>query len=101
MLIQVIPFIGLLTVDPKDRLKMSDLKNSKWIQKYVVEQQPSLWHMTPDILPHSPEVGVKQTFSAVQHGHQEVCRVQISTDFFLLFLFLSVKLFYDNVHFHV
>jgi hypothetical protein len=40
MLIQVIPFIGLLTVDQKDRLKMSDLKNSKWIGNSVSKHTP-------------------------------------------------------------
>jgi hypothetical protein len=59
ILIQVIPFIGLLTVDPKDRLKMSDLRNTKWMQKYFVELRPSALHKTPDILAHSAETGVK------------------------------------------
>jgi hypothetical protein len=67
ILIQVIPFTGLLTVDPKDRLKMSDLRNSKWVQNCVMELRPSVLRMTLDILPHSTEAGV----SALHHAHQE------------------------------
>jgi hypothetical protein len=77
ILIQVIPSIGLLTADPKDRLKMSDLRKSEWVQECSVKQQPSTLLMTLDILAHSVETGVKETFTAFHHAPQEGFRVQV------------------------
>jgi hypothetical protein len=41
ILIQVIPFTGLLTADPKDRLKLSDLSYSEWVQGFSVIPEPT------------------------------------------------------------
>jgi hypothetical protein len=74
-LIQVIPFIGLLTVDPKDRLKLSDLKNNEWIKEYSMELMPSTQLVSPDMLTHSAETGI------IHYAYQEEFRVQVSSVF--------------------
>lgn len=79
ILIQVIPSIGLLTVDPKDRLKMSDLRNNEWVQGYSATLQPSTLLIIPDILAHSAETGIQQTISALHQADQEGFRVQVSS----------------------
>jgi hypothetical protein len=88
ILIELIRLIGLLTVDPKDRLKMSDLSNSEWVRECSVKQQPSTLHMTLDILAQSAETGVKQTFCPLNRAPQEGFRVRVSSVIsFCLFYF--------------
>jgi hypothetical protein len=84
MLIQVISFIGLLTVDPKKRLRMSDLNSNEWLQGNNVKLYSSTPLMTPDILTtgssaRSAEIGVKQTFNAFHQAHREGFRLQVSS----------------------
>jgi len=72
---------GLLTVDPKKRLRMSDLRSNEWLQGNNVRLYPSTPLMTPDVLSagssvRSAEMGVKQTFSAFHQAHREGFRLQ-------------------------
>jgi hypothetical protein len=83
MLIQVIPFTGLLTVDPSKRLQMKDLRSNEWLQGNNVRLYPATPLMTPDVLTsgssaRSAEMGVKQTFSAFLQAHREGFRLQVS-----------------------
>ncbi|XP_063216041.1 ribosomal protein S6 kinase alpha-5-like isoform X2 [Bacillus rossius redtenbacheri] len=72
---------GLLTVDPKERLQMSDLRENEWLQGSNTRLYPSTPLMTPDVLTagssaRSAEMGVKQTFSAFHKAHREGFRLQ-------------------------
>ncbi|XP_023701580.1 ribosomal protein S6 kinase alpha-5 isoform X2 [Cryptotermes secundus] len=72
---------GLLTVDPKKRLRMSDLNSNEWLQGNNVKLYSSTPLMTPDILTtgssaRSAEIGVKQTFNAFHQAHREGFRLQ-------------------------
>lgn len=67
---------GLLTVDPKQRLQMSDLKNNSWVQGSQNFPQTPL--MTPDILlsSTSAEKTLQTTFSAFHKAEREGFRLQ-------------------------
>ncbi|KAJ4441201.1 hypothetical protein ANN_11052 [Periplaneta americana] len=72
---------GLLTVDPKKRLRMSDLMINEWLQGNNVQLYPATPLMTPDVLTtgssaRSAEIGVKQTFNAFHRAHREGFRLQ-------------------------
>lgn len=82
ILIHVVALTGLLTVDPKKRLRMSDLMSNEWLQGNNVRLYPSTPLMTPDVLStgssaRSAEMGVKQTFSAFHQAHREGFRLQV------------------------
>ncbi|RZF38034.1 hypothetical protein LSTR_LSTR006433 [Laodelphax striatellus] len=70
---------GLLTVDPKQRLRMSDLLSNQWVQGCDVATTPL---MTPDVLTaagsthRSAEIAVKHAFSAFHQAHREGFRLQ-------------------------
>jgi hypothetical protein len=72
---QVIPLIGLLTVDPRDRLKLSDLKNQEWIKEHSKELQHSALLMSPDMLTHSAQTDMRH------YAYQGELRVQVSRVF--------------------
>uniref|UniRef100_T1JBX6 Ribosomal protein S6 kinase n=1 Tax=Strigamia maritima TaxID=126957 RepID=T1JBX6_STRMM len=68
---------GLLTVDPKERLTMQELRNHEWIQGQKQNIYSATPLMTPDVLtssssPRSAEHGVKVAFDAfklaTRHG---------------------------------
>lgn len=67
---------GLLTVDPKQRLQMCDLKNNSWVQGSQSFPQTPL--MTPDILlsSTSAEKTLQTTFSAFHKAEREGFRLQ-------------------------
>lgn len=72
---------GLLTVDPKKRLRMSDLLTSEWIQGSDRAGFATVPLMTPDVLTtgssaRSAEINVAQTFSAFHQAHREGFRLQ-------------------------
>ncbi|XP_067007640.1 ribosomal protein S6 kinase alpha-5 [Anabrus simplex] len=72
---------GLLTVDPKKRLRMTDLLMNEWLQGSNLRLYPSTPLMTPDVLAtgssaRSAELGVKQTFFAFHQAHKEGFRLQ-------------------------
>nr|CAD7576670.1 unnamed protein product [Timema californicum] len=73
---------GLLTVDPKERLRMIDLRANDWVQGNNSRLYPATPLMTPDVLTtgssaRSAEMGVKQTFSAFHKAHREGFRLQV------------------------
>lgn len=67
---------GLLTVDPKQRLRMIDLKNNSWVQGSQNFPQTPL--MTPDILlsSTSAEKTLQTTFNAFHKAEREGFRLQ-------------------------
>lgn len=67
---------GLLTVDPKQRLRMIDLKNNPWVQGSQNFPQTPL--MTPDILlsSTSAEKTLQTTFNAFHKAEREGFRLQ-------------------------
>ncbi|XP_047108587.1 ribosomal protein S6 kinase alpha-5-like isoform X1 [Schistocerca piceifrons] len=72
---------GLLTVDPKKRLRMSDLRSNEWLKGSNTRLYPSTPLMTPDVLTagssaRSAEIGVKQTFDAFYQAQKEGFRLQ-------------------------
>lgn len=72
---------GLLTVDPKKRVRMSDLLTSEWIQGSERAGFATVPLMTPDVLTagssaRSAEINVAQTFSAFHQAHREGFRLQ-------------------------
>uniref|UniRef100_A0A1B6DBD3 non-specific serine/threonine protein kinase n=1 Tax=Clastoptera arizonana TaxID=38151 RepID=A0A1B6DBD3_9HEMI len=69
---------GLLTVDPRKRLRMADLQANSWLQGCDVSSTPL---MTPDVLTtgsshRSAELGVKHAFNAFHQAHKEGFRLQ-------------------------
>lgn len=87
-------FAGLLTVDPKRRLRMTDLLTSEWIQGSERAGFATVPLMTPDVLTagssaRSAEINVAQTFSAFHQAHREGFRLQVG----FTVLFLSNKEF--------
>lgn len=74
---------GLLTVDPRKRLQINDLRNNEWLQGNNFRLYPATPLVTPDVLTsgssaRSAEMGVKQTFSAFLQAHREGFRLQVS-----------------------
>ncbi|XP_034234012.1 ribosomal protein S6 kinase alpha-5-like [Thrips palmi] len=72
---------GLLTVDPKKRLRMSDLRTNEWIQGSERAGFATVPLMTPDVLTtgssaRSAEINVAQIFSAFHQAHREGFRLQ-------------------------
>lgn len=72
---------GLLTVDPKKRLRMSDLLSNEWIQGSEKACFATVPLMTPDVLTtgssaRSAEINVAQIFSAFHQAHREGFRLQ-------------------------
>ncbi|XP_046676934.1 ribosomal protein S6 kinase alpha-5-like isoform X2 [Homalodisca vitripennis] len=69
---------GLLTVDPRRRLRMSALMVHPWVQGCDVSATPL---MTPDVLTagsshRSAEMAVKHAFNAFHQAHREGFRLQ-------------------------
>ncbi|XP_054282176.1 ribosomal protein S6 kinase alpha-5-like isoform X2 [Macrosteles quadrilineatus] len=68
---------GLLTVDPRRRLRMTSLLANPWVQGCDVSATPL---MTPDVLTgstnRSAELGVKHAFNAFHQAHREGFRLQ-------------------------
>ena len=71
-------FIGLLTVEPSQRLRMVDLLNNSWVQGCDVSSAPL---MTPDVLtgstPRSAEHAVNSAFSAFHQATRQGFRLQV------------------------
>lgn len=67
---------GLLTVNPGQRLRMTDLRNNSWVQGNQMFPQTPL--MTPDVLSSSgsTEKGLQTTFNAFHKAHKEGFRLQ-------------------------
>ncbi|VEN34086.1 unnamed protein product [Callosobruchus maculatus] len=65
---------GLLTVNPAQRLRMSDLQHDPWIQGSQNFPQTPL--MTPDILGSSAEKTLQTTFNAFHQAQREGFRLQ-------------------------
>ncbi|XP_014251762.1 ribosomal protein S6 kinase alpha-5-like isoform X2 [Cimex lectularius] len=68
---------GLLTVEPHQRLRMTDLLENSWLQGCTVASTPL---MTPDVLtgaaPRTVEHGVASAFSAFHKATREGFRLQ-------------------------
>lgn len=89
---KIICVVGLLTVDPRRRLRMSTLLCHPWVQGCDVS---STALMTPDVLTtgssnRSAELGVKHAFNAFHQAHREGFRLQVQ--FRLIILLLPYKL---------
>lgn len=66
---------GLLTVDPRKRLQMIDLRRNPWVQGSQNIPQTPL--MTPDVLSSgSAEHNLQTTFNAFHKAHKEGFRLQ-------------------------
>lgn len=65
---------GLLTVDPSQRLRMTDLQNDAWIQGSQHFSQTPL--MTPDVLGITAEKTLQTTFNAFHQAQREGFRLQ-------------------------
>ncbi|KAJ9578919.1 hypothetical protein L9F63_004876, partial [Diploptera punctata] len=73
--------MGLLTVDPKKRLRMVDLRNNEWLQGNNEKIYPLTPLRTPDVLTtgstaRSAEIGLTRTFNAFRLAHKEGFRLQ-------------------------
>lgn len=69
---------GLLTVEPLQRLRMSDLQTNSWLQGCDVSSAPL---MTPDVLtgstPRSAEHAVASAFNAFHKATRQGFRLQV------------------------
>ena len=72
-------FTGMLTVDPKERLTMRDLKCNEWLRGGSAAQMPETPLMTPNVLCSkgpSLQFQINATMDAFHKAHREGFRLQ-------------------------